>query len=64
MPATANPNNAARVRELIRRHYAGAFRRGKAAKPFAKLAARIEETVTGALAGSPKAIGLKVARGL
>jgi len=57
-------DNAAHVREMIRKHYAGEFRAGKAAKPFAKIAARIEEMVTGALAGSPKNIGARVARSL
>ena len=61
---TTNPDNARKVREMIRRHYDGAFREGKAAKPFVKLAQRIEETVTGIMLGSPSAIGEKVARGL
>ena len=34
------------------------------AKPFAKLGARVEETLTGLLQGSPKAIGSRVARTL
>ena len=59
--ALTNPDNAQKVRGLIARHYDGGFRTGKAAKPFAKLAARIEETLTGAMAGSPKAIGARVA---
>jgi SAM-dependent methyltransferase len=59
-----DPGNAERVRELIRRHYDGAFRRGKAAKPFVKLAQRIEETLTGMSLGSPRSIGEQVARGL
>jgi hypothetical protein len=49
---------------MIEQHYAGGFPQGKAAKPFAKLGARIEETLTGAMMGDPKAIGSKVARGL
>jgi len=59
-----NPANAERVRELIRRHYAGAFRKGKIAKPFRNLAARAEETLTGLAAGTPKAIGSRAARTL
>ena len=60
----ANPENGARVLDLIRRHYAAEFRRGKTTKPFAKLGARVEETVTGAFLGSPRAIGTRLARGL
>lgn len=60
-PDLTNHDNALRVRDMIRRHYDGGFRKGKAVKPFAKLAARIEESVTGALAGSPRAIGARVA---
>lgn len=59
-----NPANGRKVLELIRQHYAGEFREGKARKPVAKLAARIEETVTGWMAGSPRSIGLAVARTL
>ena len=59
-----DPDNARHVRDMIRRHYEGGFRRGKAAKPFAKLAARVEETLTGWLAGSPRAIGSRVARSI
>lgn len=59
-----DPENAAHVREMIRKHYDGEFRKGKAAKPFAKLAARVEEIFTGALAGSPRSIGARVARSL
>ena len=62
--AARNPENAAHVLALIRRHYAGGFREGKATKPFAKLAARAEETLTGWMAGTPRAIGLKLARTL
>lgn len=62
--ATADPENARHVREMIARHYAGGFPEGKAMKPFAKLAARIEESVTGLVAGSPRAIGTRVARRL
>lgn len=63
-PVVLNPPNGVHVRDLIRRHYAGGFRKGKAKKPFAKLAARIEETLTGALMGSPRQIGMKVAQAL
>ena len=61
---TENPENALHVREMIRRHYAGEFREGKAAKPFAKIAARMEETATGLLTGGPKEIGTKIAASL
>ena len=60
-----NPENAARVRGLIARHYAGGFLRGeKAVKPLVKLAGRIEEALSGALAGTPRDIGEKAARSL
>ena len=59
-----NPANAEQVARMIEQHYAGGFREGKAAKPFAKIGARIEETLTGAILGDPKSIGSKVARGL
>ena len=59
-----NPANADKVLDMIRRHYAGEFRKGKAGKPVAKLAARAEETLTGLLAGSPRAIGERTARRL
>jgi len=62
--ATTNPENAARVREMIRRHYAGAFRKGKLAKPFVRIAQRIEEMLSGMMAGTPREIGARVARGL
>lgn len=57
----ANPENAARVREIIQRHYDGGFSKGKAAKPFIKLGQRIEEIITGAVLGTPRRIGDKVA---
>ncbi len=60
--AALNPENGERVRELIRRHYAGTFRRRKAVKLLSKLAARVEETMTGLTIGSPQSIGSKVAR--
>ncbi|MEM7743640.1 MAG: class I SAM-dependent methyltransferase [Pseudomonadota bacterium] len=59
-----NRENAAHVRDMVAGHYAGAFRKGKATKPITKLAARIEETMTGLAAGTPEAIGLRVARTL
>ncbi|MEM7685750.1 MAG: class I SAM-dependent methyltransferase [Pseudomonadota bacterium] len=59
-----HPENAEHVHAMIQQHYTGGFPKGKAAKPFAKLAARIEETVTGALMGGPQSIGRKVADGL
>ena len=59
-----NPENARHVRELIRAHYDGAFKQGKAAKPFKKLATRVEETLTGLAAGPPRAIGERAARAL
>lgn len=63
--ATAeNPENARHVRAMIQAHYDGAFRKGKLAKPFVKLATRVEETLTGLVAGSPRAIGERAARGL
>jgi len=62
--ATANPENAAHVREMIRRHHAGAFRRGKALKPFVKTAQRIEEMLSGLMAGTPRDIGARTARNL
>ena len=63
-PERTNPANAEKVNGMIRDHYAGAFRQGKAKKPFAKLAARAEETFSGLSAGSPKDIGAKIARTL
>ena len=60
--AAINPENGTHVVEMIRRHYAGAFREGKTVKPFAKLLARIEETATGVMMGSPRQIGEAVAR--
>lgn len=62
--APTNPANAEKVRAAIQRHYDGGFRKGKAAKPFVKLANRIEETVTGLGLGAPAEIGKKVARSL
>ena len=59
---TEDRDNAAHVQGLIKRHYEGGFPSGKAAKPFVKLAQRIEETVTGLSLGAPAAIGKKVAR--
>lgn len=59
-----NRENGAYVREMIRRHYAGGFPKGKAMKPFAKLGARIEESLTGIMAGSPRRIGERIARSL
>ena len=59
-----DPDNASHVRDVIRRHYDGGYPQGKAAKPFLKLANRIEETVTGMFLGSPAAIGKKVAKSL
>lgn len=56
--------NARHVREMVRQHYEGGFPAGKAAKPFVKLAQRIEETVTGLVLGSPRDIGRKVAQSL
>ena len=59
---TENPENARRVRDLIRAHYAGDFGRPRASKPFVMLAQRIEETLTGLALGSPAAIGAHTAR--
>ncbi|MEM9062565.1 MAG: class I SAM-dependent methyltransferase [Pseudomonadota bacterium] len=56
-----NTGNAEHVRAMIERHYSGGFPDGKVSKPFAKLAARIEETLSGAMLGEPQAIGRKVA---
>ena len=61
---TRNTENASHVRDMIEAHYNGAFRKGKVRKPFAKLGARLEETISGLWAGSPKQIGAMVARGL
>ncbi|MCY3822618.1 MAG: class I SAM-dependent methyltransferase [Nitrospinae bacterium] len=64
-PATAeSPENARHVHAMIQAHYAGAFRKGKLAKPFIKSAMLLEETLTGMLAGPPRAIGERVARSL
>lgn len=62
--AAVNPDNGAHVRDMIRQHYAGGFPAGKTVKPFAKLAARLEETFTGMMAGSPRHIGDRIARTL
>ena len=59
-----NPENAARVRDLIARHYAGGFREGKAMKPLVNLAARIEEALSGLIAGTPQNIGARAARSI
>ena len=59
-----NPENARRVLELIRAHYAGAFGRGRATKPFVQLAHRVEETLTGLALGSPAVLGASIARNL
>ena len=59
---TENPENARRVRELIRAHYAGDFGRQRASKPFVTLVLRMEETLTGLALGSPAAIGAHIAR--
>ncbi|MEM7057131.1 MAG: class I SAM-dependent methyltransferase [Pseudomonadota bacterium] len=59
-----NPANAEHVLAMIERHYQGGFRRGKAAKPFAKAFARAEETITGLLGGSPSGIGARIAKQL
>lgn len=59
-----NPQNAYKVRTLIRAHYEGAFSKGKATKPIRKLVARIEESLTGLVLGSPASIGESVARSL
>lgn len=59
--STENPHNAERVREMISAHYAGAFSHGCVTKPFAKLAKRFEETLSGLALGPPAAIGESVA---
>ena len=59
-----NTDNAARVRDLIARHYAGDFIKGKAVKPLVNLAARIEEVSSGFFAGTPREIGMESARSL
>ena len=59
-----NVENAARVRDLIARHYAGGFREGKASKPLVNLVARIEEAASSLFAGTPRDIGEKAARSL
>ena len=59
-----NPQNADRVRTLIRAHYGGAFSKGKAARPIRKLVGHIEESLTGLVLGSPASIGESVARRL
>ena len=60
--AWENPENARHVRAMIRAHYAGAYGKGRAAKPFLKLATRAGETLTGSVLGTPAAIGESVAR--
>ena len=60
----SNPDNAKSVLRVIKKHYAGEFRKGKAAKPFVKFFARAEETLTGAISGTPKNIGIRIAREL
>ena len=59
-----NTENGALVRDLIARHYAGGFRKGKAAKPLVNLAARIEEVASSLFAGTPREIGEKLVRSL
>ena len=59
-----NPENAARVRGLLARHYAGGFRQGKAVKPLVNLAARIEEVLSSLFAGTPREIGEKAVRSI
>ena len=61
---TENSDNAKHVRELIRQHYSGAFRKGKASKPLVKITARIEETLAGLAAGGPSEIGERAMRSL
>ena len=61
---TKNPQNAERVRALIRAHYAGEFSGGRATKPFIKLARHVEETLVGIALGSPAAIGESIAQSL
>ncbi len=60
----SSPDNAQKVREMIRRHYAGQFREGKAAKPIVKLSNRVEETLTGLRLGTPQDIGRKIAHSI
>ena len=59
-----NAENAARVRNMIARHYAGDLREGKVIKPLMKLTARIEEVASSLFAGTPREIGEKAARAL
>ena len=59
-----NMENAARVRDMIARHYAGDFREGKASKPLVNLTARIEEVASSLFAGTPREIGEKAVRSL
>ncbi len=59
-----NPANAEHVLSMIKRHFEGGFRKGKATKPFAKAFARVEETVTGLMGGTPSGIGNRIARQL
>ncbi len=59
-----NSVNGDAVLAIVRDHYAGAFKKGKAKKPFAQIGARVEETFTGMMAGSPRQIGSKVAQSL
>lgn len=56
-----NASNGQHVKALIDRHYDSGFPHGKTVKPFAKLAARVEETLTGLMLGSAQSIGRKVA---
>ena len=60
-----NSKNSRKVRELLRRHYNGEFTRPREAlKLLTKLARWVEETVTGAVMGSPRIIGNRVAKRL
>ena len=61
---TENSENAEHVRALIHAHYDGAFGKGKAAGSFRRIAARVEETLTGLILGSPATIGNHLAQAL
>ena len=60
-----NPENARKVRDLLRRHYNREFTRPRMAlRLLTKLAKWVEETLTGAVMGSPRTIGIRVAKRL
>ncbi len=61
---TDSLENAHRVRDLIRAHYASAIGRRRVSKPFVTFARLVEESMTGLALGSPAATGAHVTRRL